>query len=470
MNKRRTFIKQVGLGLIAVPVVSMAKGLELNPYPHEHGKNAILSLQQKTSKLSLNVRDFGAVGDGKTKDTTAIQQTIDRCNVLGGGVVIVPDGNYLTGAIQLRSNVTLHLEPNATIVGSPELTDYAVMQVRWEGKWIPGYSGLIYAVGAHNIGISGLGKIMGSDKVGGRPSADNPLRRPALIEPIDCTDVIFDGFSTEYHIMWSIHLTYCDSVNIKNLHIRSTGGNGDGIDVDSCRHVVIDGCDIATGDDCISLKSGRGMEGYTLLRTTEDVHISNCTFADSIFACIGIGSETSGGIRKVTIENCKFTAAKTFALYIKSRVGRGAFVEDIKVKNIEVAGMGGGLLRFNLSGSGLQDQVPVPGMEGIPTTKNFSFSNIKVTDVPVLVDGTGIHPNKPLDSFTLSNVSGTCLKGISLANIKNAHISGINVTGYSGSLLGINNVTGNGLKDAIEIAAPKFIEPIAKNNPVYQIR
>jgi polygalacturonase len=172
------------------------------------------------------------------------------------------------------------------------------------------------------------------------------LRRPALIEPIDCTDIHFEGFSTEYHIMWSIHLTYCDTVSIKNLTIRSTGGNGDGIDVDSSKHVFIDGCDIATGDDCISLKSGRGMEGYTLLRTTEDVHISNCTFADSIFACIGIGSETSGGIRNVHIEHCKFTLAKTFALYMKSNVGRGAFIEDINVNDIEVSGTTGGLLRL----------------------------------------------------------------------------------------------------------------------------
>jgi polygalacturonase len=295
------------------------------------------------------------------------------------------------------------------------------------------------------------------------------LRHPALIEPIDCTNINFEGFSTEYHSMWSIHLTYCDNITIKNLYIRSTGGNGDGIDVDSCRHVLIDGCDIATGDDCISLKSGRGMEGYTLLRTTEDVHICNCIFADSIFACIGIGSETSGGIRKVLIENCKFTAAKTFAVYIKSRVGRGAFVEDITVNNIEVSGAGGGFLRFNLSGSGLQDQVPVPGDEGIPTVKNFKFTNIKVTNIPVLVDGTGLHPNKPLDGFVLRNITGTCQKGISLANIKNAKLSNISVTGFSGPLLITYNVTGSGLDGATEGTAPKFIDPIAPNNPPYQL-
>ena len=462
-NTRRTFLKHAGIGLLAVPAVSLAKDISFR-------KASVGHSAQPAIKISLNVRDFGAKGDGQTKDTVAIQQAIDRCNVLGGGEVIVPAGNYLTGAIALRSNVMLRLEKDAVIMGSPDLKDYQVMQVRWEGKWIQGYSGLIYALDAKNIGITGPGKIAGSDLVGGRPNGDNPLRRPALIEPIDCSNITFEGFSTQYHLMWSIHLTYCDTVAIKNLYIRSTGGNGDGIDVDSCKHVMIDGCDIATGDDCISLKSGRGMEGYKLLRTTEDVHISNCTFADSIFACIGIGSETSGGIRNVVIENCKFTAAKTFALYMKSRVGRGAFIENISANNLEVSGMAGGFLRFNLSGSGLQDQDPVPGNEGIPTTKNFSFTNIKVTDVPVLVDGgTGIHPNKPLEGFVLSNITGTAKAGISLVNIKNANIKNINVTGITGPLLSIYNVSGQGLGGAVTMPVPKSQDPIPQPATPYQL-
>src|SRR6202167_5314740 len=123
-----------------------------------------------------------------------------------------------------------------------------------------------------------------------------------------------------------------------NLTIRSTGGNGDGIDIDSCKHVRIDGCDISTGDDCTAIKSGRGAEAYALLQTTEDVSITNCTLADSIFACIGIRSEGSGGIRNVRIERCKFTHAQTFAIYIKTRAGRGAFIEDISASDLDVAG------------------------------------------------------------------------------------------------------------------------------------
>ena len=280
---------------------------------------------RRSPALVLNVRDFGATGDGQTKDTAALQQTIDRCGVFGGGEVLVPAGNYLTGAIALRSNTTLRLDKDASIIGTPDFTDYPVAQVRWEGKWIQGRVGLIYAIDAHNIGIAGAGKIAGNPALGGRPNAQNPLRHPALIEPIGCAATSASKISPPSHrLMWSIHPTNCEDIVIRNLTIRSTGGNGDGIDIDSCKHVRIEGCDISTGDDCISIKSGRGAEAYALLQTSEDIVISNCTMADSIFACIGIGSETSGGIRNVRIEHCKFVRARTFALYIKSRPGRGA--------------------------------------------------------------------------------------------------------------------------------------------------
>jgi polygalacturonase len=454
-NTRRDFLKITGGALVLAPVASTLGGCSTTKTSTTNNNQ-----NKKTSDLVLDVRDFGATGDGKTKDTLSIQQAIDRCNVLGGGEVLIPAGNYLTGAIALKSNVLIRLEKETTILGSPDFADYPVSQVRWEGKWTKGHVGLIYAFDAENIGIAGPGKIIGDPALGGRPNAQYNLRHPALIEPIGCTNMRFEDFFTSYRLMWSIHPTYSDHISISNLTIRSTGGNGDGIDIDSCKHVRIDRCDIETGDDCISLKSGRGMEGYSLMRTTEDVHISNCIFSDSIFACIGIGSETSGGIRNVLIENCKFLKAKTFAVYIKSRPGRGAFIEDIVCRNLEVSGMEGGFLRFNILGSGLQDENPVPGDEGIPTIKNFSFTNIRVTDVPVLVDGSSIHPAKPLDGFTLVNVSGTCKKGIALANIKNAKLQEIKVTGYTGALVSTYNVSGTGLDGAAAIDPPKVPEAI----------
>ena len=448
---RRSLLKAAGLGLLAAPAGTAQESASEPP----HGR------------LALNVRDFGAAGNGTTKDTGAIQQAIDRCWALGGGDVLVPAGSYLTGAIALRSNTILRLETGAAIIGTPDFADYPVTQVRWEGKWIQGHAGLIYAMDAAHIGVVGPGRIVGNPALGGRPNAQNPLRHPALIEPIHCTDIRLEDFSTEYRLMWSIHPTGCENILIKGLTIRSTGGNGDGIDIDSCKHVRIDGCDIATGDDCISLKSGRGSEAWALRQSTEDVVIANCTFADSIFACIGIGSETSGGIRNVRIEHCTFVQARTFAIYIKSRPGRGAFIEDIVADDLTVSGTNGGFLRFNLLNSGIQDQVPVPGDEGIPTVKNFRFSNIRVKDCPVLVDGTGVHPNKPLDGFSLIHVTGTCAKGVLLANIKNAEIRDLQVTGYSGPLLGIYQVTGKGLDGAATIESPRLPEPVPAAEPYH---
>lgn len=466
---RRGFLKTAGQGLITLPVAGSLNRLVPE---NEAGRERKASKQTKTysSKIKLNIRDFGAIGDGIAKDTGAIQHAIDRCRVLGGGEVLVPAGIYYIGAIALKSNVSLRLDKEAVLLGSPDFADYPVTQVRWEGKWIQGHTALIYACDADNIGISGPGKIAGNHALGGRPNFQNPLRHPALIEPIGCSNVLFEDFSTDYYLMWAIHPTYCENITIRNLTVRNAGGNGDGLDIDSCKHVRIDNCDISTGDDCIAIKSGRGMEGYTLLRTTEDVEITNCTFADSIFACIGIGSETSGGIRNVRIKNCRFTAARTYAVYIKSRPGRGAFIEDITADNLDVAGMQGGFLRFNILNSGIQDQVPVPGDEGIPTIKNFSFSNIKVKDVPVLIDGTGIHPDKPLEGFTLTNVTGTCSKGISLANITKANLKNINVTGFTGPLLSINNVTGKGLNGATIIDPPKVQEIIQPVGESFQLK
>jgi polygalacturonase len=461
MLDRRHFIFQTTRTMAAVAVLPHVDGLALADKP---------APKATSPALSLNVRDFGVKADGATKDTAAIQQAVDRCAVLGGGEVLIPAGDYLTGAIALRANTTLRLDKDTVLHGSPDFADYPVSQVRWEGKWIEGHTALVYAIDAANIGIVGPGRIEGNPALGGRPNRENPLRHPALIEFLRCSKVRLEGFSTSYHLMWSVHPTDCEDVTIRNLTIRSTGGNGDGIDIDSCRRVWIDGCDIATGDDCISLKSGRGEEGFTLHRPTEDVRITNCTFADSIFACIGIGSETSGGIRGVRIEHCKFTHARTYAIYIKTRTGRGAYIEDITATDLDVSGMVGGFLRLNLMHSGIQDPEPVPGLEGIPATGNYRFSNVRVSDCAVLVDGLDVSPDQPLAGLTLENITGTCGKGISLANVKGADLRNLSVTGYSGPLIGIHNVTGKGLRGAVPIEGPKVPESIPVPADPYKLR
>jgi polygalacturonase len=390
---------------------------------------------------ALNVRTFGAAGDGTTKDTAAFQTALDICAAAKGGEVVVPAGNYLIGSIELKSYTTLRLEKGAHLMGSPNLDDYPVIKVRWEGHWIDGHRALICARNAGHFSIVGPGTISGNPALGGREMP----RRPVIIEPINCIEVRLEGFATEHTSMWSIHPTYCVNFTAQNLVIRSTGGNGDGIDVDSCKNVRIESCVIDTGDDCIAIKSGRGREGYRLARPTEDVLISNCTLGDSIFACIGIGSETSGGIRNVRIEHCKFTHARTFAIYIKSNTGRGAFIEGISAQDLEVATAPGGFLRINLTDSGIKYAEPVTGAEGIPSAKNFSFKDVTV-NCGTLVDADHTSPEKPISGFSLMNIHGTCQKAITLANMTNAVLRDIQVTGYGGPLLTLTGVQGVGLE------------------------
>jgi len=437
---------------------------------HPSAVNAALAPAPPKPALKLNVRDYGATGDGKTKDTLAIQMTIERCSVYGGGEVVVPAGDYLTGALALRSNVVLRVEEGATLNGSPDMADYPFAQVRWEGHWIKGYIGFINATDAENIGLVGPGKIIGTPTERGRVDRATGMRLPALIEFNNCKNVRVEDCYTQNFGMWSIHPVYCENITFKNVTVKS---GADGIDVDSCKHTIIDGCTFDTGDDSISLKSGRGAEGNTIGRVCEDTLITNCTLSDAGFACIGIGSETSGGVRNVRIEHCKFIHARSHAIYIKSRVGRGAFIEDVTATDLEASNMGQGFLQIADLSTGISDNaLSVTGEAGLPALRNFSFSNVRVTDVPTLVDAVNLDPRKPLDGFTLSNVTGTCRKGISLVNMKNAHLKDIKVTGFAGPLLSTFNTTGTGLDGATKIDGPdpKKIPDIIPAQPTpYQL-
>ena len=389
---------------------------------------------------AFNLRDFGAIGDGTNKDTIAFQKALDACAVSGGGEVLVPAGKYLIGSVQIGNRTILRLETNSVIIGSPDAADYPMLDVRWEGRWQPGRRALIYSANVDHTGIIGPGRIEGNPTVA---APQNP-RGALVLEPISCNHVRWEGFSITQGGIWATHPTYCTDVVIKNVTIT---GNRDGIDIDSCKNVRIEGCDINTGDDCISLKSGRGLNGARIGKPTEDVLISNCTMRGRSFACVGIGSETSGGIRNVRIEHCKLTS-RTFGVYIKTRIGRAGVIEDISGDDLDI--LGGGFLRINLTSAGNTNTAddPVEGLAGYPLGRNFRFTNVRVTNSTTLVDATKIAPEKPLHGLTLSNITGSCTNGISLANIVEAKLSNITVTGYSGSLLATTNVQGSGLETA----------------------
>lgn len=395
------------------------------------------ALQPAPHKI-FNVRDYGAIGDGTTKNTVAFQRALDACAVAGGGDVIVPSGNFLIGSVQMGCGTTLILKTNSVIIGSGDTNDYPMIDVRWEGRWEPGRRALIYAANVDHIGIVGPGRIEGNPAMA---EAQNP-RGSVVLEPISCNDVHWEGFAVTQGGNWATHPTYCSDVVIKGLQIT---GERDGIDVDSCSKVRIDDCEISTGDDCISLKSGRGLAGARIRKPTEDVLISNCKLHGRHFAGVGIGSETSGGIRDVRIEHCELNC-RTFGVYIKTRLGRAGVIENISGNELDV--LGGGFLKINLISAGNVNTFddPVPGEAGIPVGKNFSFSNISLTNCSDLVDAKNISPEKPLAGFSLVNVTGSCTGRIVLANITGAKLENIQVTGYQGLLLTTTNVQGSGLE------------------------
>jgi polygalacturonase len=390
---------------------------------------------------TFSVRVFGAKGDGKTKDTAAFQKALDACKVAGGGTVYVPNGFYLIGSIVIGDNTTLRLDNNASLIGSPDIEDYPPVRVRWEGEFVQGHRALIFSQKAQNVTVRG-GSIFGP------PINVSHLRNPrgpALLEFPECTNVTLENFSTEYERLWSIHPLLCEKFTARNLTIRSINSNGDGIDVDSCSGVLIEGCDINTGDDAISLKSGRGESAIALARPTQDVIIRNCTLVSSQFAAIGVGTELSGGIRNVRVENC-FISGHQNAFFLKSRGGRGGFIENF-TGNYLTVNDSPTLLAINLLNKGVQAEDAVTNVVGKWTrATDIRFSNVLVENVGDLVLAQNIPSAQPLDGLSFSNIMGTCDRAFRLANITNVSLAAIKVTGYRGAFVTTNNVQGSGLE------------------------
>jgi polygalacturonase len=413
---------------------------------------AALPVTAATTPAQFNVRTFGAVGDNKTKDTAAFQKALDACAAAGGGIVDVPAGNYLIGSIELHSNTTLKLEKDVFLVESSDVNDFPIIAGRFEGANTQVHRGLIYANKANHIAIVGPGGFSAASALG---PIRNP-RAPVGIETVNCDDVTFDGFSYQYDApvrtdIWCIHPMFCTNLVVKNLYVRSTGTNGDGLDVDSCSKVTVQNCDISAGDDAISLKSGRGMEAVREGKPTEDVIIKDCKLASVHFAALGIGTEISGGVRNVLISNCTISGVQN-AIFIKSRDGRAGFMENITGENLTVEASPT-FIGIDLMSKGIQAAEPVPGdVEKWTKVSNLTFKNIKVNNVRTLVEtqhsnaGEGVSPARPIDGFTLTNITGTCQRGITLTNVLNCNFSDIKVTGYTGPLFTLTNVTGKGLE------------------------
>jgi polygalacturonase len=343
----------------------------------------------------FSVTEYGAKADGKTRDTDAIARALDAAERAGGGVVRFPAGTYLTGAIRLRSKVALHVEKDATIRFSTDPADYPIILTRWEGTECMNWSGLIYGQNATDIAITGEGTIDGQGQQWwpmrknanaamkklremGETDGDPRARvfgttdaglRPCLFEPIGCKRILLEGVTFTNSPFWTLHPVYCSDVTARGITVKGTGPNTDGLNPDSCNGVLIERCTFDTGDDCITLKSGRDRDGRRVGRPTENVIVRDITFFKG-HGTVVIGSEMSGGVRNVLAEN--LVADGTDAgVRIKTRRGRGGTVENIVYRNMTLKNIEKQAITIDMFYDvGNNPGVDQSGKDGIPVIRN----------------------------------------------------------------------------------------------------
>jgi len=432
-NQRRDFLKLGAAGALWQPPQALAAPPSNAPY--------------------YNVLDFGAVADGKTVATAALQKAVDACAAGGGGKLVFPAGRYITSPIFLKSNVHVEVLAGATVHGSGDIEHCPSIQGRWEGIDRTVYASLFTGHDLENVSITGRGTLDGNGKVwwdafrktaamrrqaglNDRESenpAGSPLKwgRPRIINLYRCKNVWISGLTIVNSPSWNVHPVECQNVNIDGLTITGpeNGPNTDGIDPDSCKDVRISNCYISVGDDCIIIKSGYVPVPGRPFTPCEDIVVTNCVFGTG-HCGVGVGSETAGGVRNVTISNCVCDGTQR-GLRFKTARGRGAPVEHVRASNIVMRNMLQEAVHVTMFYAGGDKKTPQPVDAGTPTFRNFHFSGITVTGArrAAVIEGL---PERPMDGLTISdfvvdgagasisclNVTGLRLQGVSVNPVK----------------------------------------------------
>jgi Endopolygalacturonase len=409
----------------------------------------------------------GAKQDGKTLNTTLINNTINRLNANGGGTLFFPAGKYLTGAIRLKSNITIELEAGSTLLFSDNFDDYLpFVEMRHEGILMKSFCPLFYAVDAENITIKGEGTIDGQGKKwwdeffriitdmknnGVRDinkyqamwekandvkklyaetnedyvsSMQRRFFRPPFIQPLRCKNIRILGIRITNSPFWTINPEFCENITVDGVTIANPlSPNTDGINPESCHYVHISNCHISVGDDCITLKSGRDLQARKLGVGEENITITNCTMLAGHGGVV-IGSEMSGGVKKVVISNCVFDGTDR-GIRIKSTRGRGGVVEDIQVSNIVMKDIKEEAITLDM----LYSKMPLePLSDRTPIFRNINISNVTGSDVLIPIKIRGLEES-PISNITFTNINIDGKQKCVFQNYKNIKMNDVFVNG-----------------------------------------
>ena len=368
-------------------------------------------------KSTYNICNFGALGDGKTLATTAIQAAIDSCTITGG-TVFLPAGTYLSGTIVMRSNVTLHVSEGATLLGSTKMEDYLekIPKIRsYTDQYVK--QSLIYGEDLQNIAITGRGTIDGQGsafKVTTRKKPERYYNRPYIIRLINCKNVLVEDVTMQNSAMWMQHYLACDHLTIRGIRVYNhCNQNNDMIDIDGSRNVIVSDCVGDTDDDALTIKS---TSGYV----AENITVTNCILSSHCNA-IKMGTESHGGFKNITISNCVVKpSAHPNKIYgnsggisgITLAIVDGGALNGIIIDNIRIAGPRVPIyLRLGDRGRIYKNGMDRPA---IGTFRNVMLSNIIASQSDTIgCSITGL-PGYPIENISLHNISITFKGGGSI--------------------------------------------------------
>ncbi|MGF7144448.1 polygalacturonase [Anaerotaenia torta] len=421
--------------------------------------NTLAASTKRQGEL-FDIRDFGAKGDGITLNTEAIQAAINACSE--EGIVYIPEGVFLTGALHLKSNMTLFIEKLGRLLGSADPADYPLTEYLWEGRKHLCYTSLLNAHEKEqrycNITIAGEGTI---DANGMRlfhaEMEEQAGKRGRALYASHVDGLYLKDITVRQSPSWCIHPVLCTDVSMNHIKVYTREDefgnrykdifNGDGIDPESCRDVVIFHSLIASQDDCIAVKSGRDEDGRKRGVPSENIRITNCTFLSGFG--VAMGSEMSGGIRNVLVQDCVFEDAYSVGS-VKAPLYRGGVIENITYADCRISNYGEHRDTRWFRGAIYVDQYyhletfdpdeSHPVTEGTPVIRNITFRNIVLdtaTGNAIFLAGL---PEAPLENITLENVTALGKTGMKAYNIDGLHLKNVSVSAREGEAVMLHNV------------------------------